>query len=226
VSTGRRFATRALHRSPEATARPGLREVRNTGPSRRPASSRGSSIAVPVPVPVDPVGHVALGDDAATWAPETPGPWSASLLPQEMRTGQGCRRRPTFEASAASRCLAWAGCRRESGISCGHTGGGSGVAGLLAGHAERGVDGADGPVQLAADRGGRRGQVAVVIGGRAGPLRPVRAGSDTSGFRLVARRQVGEHGGCQGLSGDGLKPGQRPLRRVSVWRMRQPGARA
>jgi hypothetical protein len=53
-------------------------------------------------------------------------------------------------------------CRRESGISCGNTGGGSGVAGLLAGHAERGVDGADGPVQLAADRrrsGTRAGSV-------------------------------------------------------------------
>jgi hypothetical protein len=36
-----------------------------------------------------------------------------------------------------------------------------------------------------------------MIGGGVGPLRPIQSASDTNGFRLVTRRQVGEHGACQ-----------------------------
>ena len=92
---------------------------------------------------------------------------------------------------------------------------------MPAGHAERGVDPANGPVQLAADRGGQRGQVAVVIGGGAGPLQPVQLGVGHQrvplglrGDRLVSMAPV------KGLPGDSGKLGQWPLRRVSVRRMR------
>jgi hypothetical protein len=129
-----------------------------------------------------------------------------------MRTGQGCRRRPTFEASAASRCLAWAGCRREPGISCGNTG--QALQECL-------------PAMPSVALTLRTALTAVVIGGGAGPLRPVQVGVGHQrvplglrGDRLVSMAPV------RGLPGDSRKPGQWPLRRVSVRRMRQPGARA